>query len=71
MIEDISLQYNFLNIPTSENKQLSENDVEIYPLDLLNLELHNTAVQHIIDKFGKVFYFDFDLNINNCVVYNK
>nr|XP_012230443.1 PREDICTED: dehydrogenase/reductase SDR family member 7 [Linepithema humile]XP_012230444.1 PREDICTED: dehydrogenase/reductase SDR family member 7 [Linepithema humile]XP_012230445.1 PREDICTED: dehydrogenase/reductase SDR family member 7 [Linepithema humile]XP_012230446.1 PREDICTED: dehydrogenase/reductase SDR family member 7 [Linepithema humile] len=44
-----------------ENKHLSDNDVEVYPLDLLNLELHNTAVRHVIDKFGKL-----DILVNNA-----
>lgn len=44
-----------------ENKDLSENDVEVYPLDLLKLELHSTAVAHVIDKFGKL-----DILVNNA-----
>ncbi|CAL1678656.1 unnamed protein product [Lasius platythorax] len=37
-----------------ENKCLSDDDVEVYPLDLLNLDSHEEAFLRVIDKFGKL-----------------
>ncbi|EFN67421.1 Dehydrogenase/reductase SDR family member 7, partial [Camponotus floridanus] len=39
-----------------ENKYLNDNDVELYPLDVLNLESHEKAFLHVINKFGKVCF---------------
>ncbi|XP_025266509.1 dehydrogenase/reductase SDR family member 7 [Camponotus floridanus] len=44
-----------------ENKYLNDNDVELYPLDVLNLESHEKAFLHVINKFGKL-----DILVNNA-----
>lgn len=38
----------------SENKYLNNDDVEVYPLDVLDMDSHEKAFLHVIDKFGKV-----------------
>ncbi|XP_014471598.1 PREDICTED: dehydrogenase/reductase SDR family member 7 [Dinoponera quadriceps] len=43
------------------NKNLSDDDVEVYPLDMLNFNLHKEAFQHVIDKFGQL-----DILVNNA-----
>ncbi|XP_070149109.1 dehydrogenase/reductase SDR family member 7 [Polyergus mexicanus] len=43
-----------------ENEHLSDEDVEVHPLDLLNLDLQK-AFQHVIEKFGKL-----DILVNNA-----
>ncbi|GAB1863963.1 Dehydrogenase/reductase SDR family member 7 [Camponotus japonicus] len=37
-----------------ENKYLTDDDVAVYPLDMINLDSHEEAFLHVIDKFGKV-----------------
>lgn len=37
-----------------ENKCLTDNDVEIYPMNMLDLNLHEKAFQDVTDKFGKL-----------------
>ncbi|EZA62752.1 hypothetical protein DMN91_007134 [Ooceraea biroi] len=44
-----------------ENKLLSDEDIEVYPMDILNLHLHKEALQHVINKFGKL-----DILVNNA-----
>ncbi|KAM0728083.1 Dehydrogenase/reductase SDR family member 7 [Formica fusca] len=44
-----------------ENEHLSDDDVEVYPLDLLNFDLHEKAFLHVIEKFGKL-----DILVNNA-----
>lgn len=44
-----------------ENKYLNDDDVEVYPLDLLNPDLHEKAFLHVINKFGKL-----DILVNNA-----
>ncbi|KAL6260296.1 hypothetical protein P5V15_007828 [Pogonomyrmex californicus] len=44
-----------------ENKRLSDDDVQIYPMDILDLDSHEKAFQHVIDKFGKL-----DILVNNA-----
>ncbi|XP_025266625.1 dehydrogenase/reductase SDR family member 7 isoform X2 [Camponotus floridanus] len=44
-----------------ENKYLNDDDVEVYPLDVLNLDLHEKAFLHVINKFGKL-----DILVNNA-----
>ncbi|XP_029168983.1 dehydrogenase/reductase SDR family member 7 [Nylanderia fulva] len=43
------------------NKSLSDDDVEVYPLDLLDEDSHKKAFLHVIDKFGKL-----DILVNNA-----
>jgi len=44
-----------------ENEHLSDDDVEVYPMDVLDLDSHAKAFQHVIDKFGKL-----DVLVNNA-----
>lgn len=44
-----------------ENKSLTDDDVEVYPLNLLDEKSHETAFLHVIDKFGKL-----DILVNNA-----
>lgn len=44
------------------NSNLHDDDVEVYPLDLLNSDHHGKAFQHVIDKFGEVRAFMFHAN---------
>lgn len=44
-----------------ENKHLTDDDVEVYPMDVLDLDLHEKAFQHVIDKFVKL-----DILVNNA-----
>ncbi|EGI61746.1 Dehydrogenase/reductase SDR family member 7 [Acromyrmex echinatior] len=44
-----------------ENRNLTDNDVEIYPMDVLDLDLHEKAFEHVINKFGKL-----DILVNNA-----
>ncbi|GAB1865773.1 Dehydrogenase/reductase SDR family member 7 [Camponotus japonicus] len=44
-----------------ENKYLNDDDVEVYPLDVLNLDSHEKAFLHVINKFGKL-----DILVNNA-----
>lgn len=43
------------------NSSLCNNDVEVYPLDVLNFDLHRKAFKHVIDKFGEL-----DILVNNA-----
>ncbi|KAH0950643.1 hypothetical protein HN011_000408 [Eciton burchellii] len=43
-----------------ENSLLTNEDIEVYPFDVLNLDLHEKAFQHVINKFGKL-----DILVNN------
>lgn len=44
-----------------ENEYLSDDDVEVHPLDLLDLDSHEKAFRHVLDKFGKL-----DILVNNA-----
>ncbi|KAL0109594.1 hypothetical protein PUN28_014564 [Cardiocondyla obscurior] len=44
-----------------ENKCLTDDDVEVYPMDILDLDLHEKVFQHVINKFGKL-----DILVNNA-----
>ncbi|XP_077274994.1 dehydrogenase/reductase SDR family member 7 [Temnothorax americanus] len=44
-----------------ENKCLTDDDVEVYPMDILDLDSHEKAFQHVINKFGKL-----DILVNNA-----
>lgn len=39
---------------SSENKYLTDDDVAVYPLNMINLDSNEEAFLHVIDKFGKV-----------------
>ncbi|XP_032678248.1 dehydrogenase/reductase SDR family member 7 [Odontomachus brunneus] len=43
------------------NNNLHDDDVEAYPLDLLNFDFHKEAFQHVINKFGEL-----DILVNNA-----
>ncbi|XP_018059843.1 PREDICTED: dehydrogenase/reductase SDR family member 7 isoform X1 [Atta colombica] len=44
-----------------ENRNLTDNDVEVYPMDVLDLDSHEKAFEHVINKFGKL-----DILVNNA-----
>ncbi|XP_018392842.1 PREDICTED: dehydrogenase/reductase SDR family member 7 [Cyphomyrmex costatus] len=44
-----------------ENRNLTDNDVEAYSMDMLDLDLHEKAFEHVINKFGKL-----DILVNNA-----
>ncbi|XP_028046820.1 dehydrogenase/reductase SDR family member 7 isoform X2 [Monomorium pharaonis] len=44
-----------------ESKYLTDNDVEVYPMDMFDFESHEKAFQHLINKFGKL-----DILVNNA-----
>jgi len=54
----------------AENRNLTDNDVEVYPMDVLDLDSHEKAFEHVINKFGKVdlvilAYYIFYVNKNH------
>lgn len=56
-IDRYLVKYRFFNKrSSSENKYLTEDDVEAYPMDISDLNSHEKAFQHVINKFGKVHF---------------
>ncbi|XP_011877804.1 PREDICTED: dehydrogenase/reductase SDR family member 7 [Vollenhovia emeryi] len=43
------------------NKCLTDDDVEVYPMDVLDFNSHEKAFQHVVNKFGKL-----DILVNNA-----
>ncbi|EFN84094.1 dehydrogenase/reductase SDR family member 7 [Harpegnathos saltator] len=43
------------------NKNLNDDDVEVYQLDVLNFDQHKKAFEHVISKFGQL-----DILVNNA-----
>ncbi|KYQ60736.1 Dehydrogenase/reductase SDR family member 7 [Trachymyrmex zeteki] len=44
-----------------KNRNLTDNDVEVHPMDVLDLDSHEKAFEHVINKFGKL-----DVLVNNA-----
>lgn len=47
---------NLILFSFSENSNLGDDDVYVYPLDISKLDAHEAALEHVINKFGKVYF---------------